>query len=157
MNVPLLEIDNLHNEGCGTSPSILRRDSGSCYVGYYENEHGDQFVLEVNCETGYGVLQSGDSGWDHKIKIYDDAIQGDLILGDGELRWLSACWVAATGRELVPPPVHEIQKWLEEKAKSKPKRKPKRKPAKRSAAKPKRDAKKKKPVRPKASRRRKSK
>jgi hypothetical protein len=126
VNVPLLEIETLHNEGCGTSPSILRRDSGSCYVGYFENEHGEQFVLEVNCETCFGVLQSGDSGWDHKIKIYDDTIQGDLILGDGEIRWLSACWVAATGRELAPPAVYEIQDWLKEKEKPIPKPKNKK-------------------------------
>jgi hypothetical protein len=127
MNVPLLEIANLHDEGCGVAPSILKRNNADYYLGYFENEHNEQFVLEVNRETGYGVLQSDDSGWDHKVKIYDDTIHGDLILGDGELRWLSACWVAATGRELVPPAEHEIRTWLKEKPTPKTKRKVKKK------------------------------
>ena len=72
------------------------------HLGYFENEFGEQFVLEINRSTGEGILQSGDLGWDCKIKIRDNEIPGDVVLGADELEWLSACWRAATGCELLP-------------------------------------------------------
>ena len=36
MNVPLLEIANLHDEGCGVAPSILKRNNADYYLGYFE-------------------------------------------------------------------------------------------------------------------------
>ncbi|MCH7990596.1 MAG: hypothetical protein IID46_15760 [Planctomycetes bacterium] len=69
MDTPLLTIDNLHHESCGTAPSILKRNGDDHHLGYFENEHGEQFILEVNRSTGEGILQSGDLGWGFKVKI----------------------------------------------------------------------------------------
>ena len=104
----LIIITNHHHESCGTAPSILKRSGDDFYLGYFENEHGEQFVLEINRSTGEGTLQAGDLGWDRKIEIRDDRIQDDIVLGDDERQWLSACWRAATGRVLLPVTEEEL-------------------------------------------------
>ena len=42
--MPLFSIENNHSEQCGTPPSI-NNDDRSIYVGYFQNEHGEQWVF----------------------------------------------------------------------------------------------------------------
>lgn len=119
MDAPLLVIDNLHHESCETAPSIIKRSGDECYLGYFENEHGEQFILEVNRSTGRGFVQAGDLGWGCKIEIRDNQIQSDVVLGESERQWLSACWHSATGRELQSVAEKEVSELADD---SEPKR-----------------------------------
>mgnify|MGYP003381306679 FL=1 len=46
-------------------------------------------------ETGKADLYGGDVGWNKKLEVID-GIVSDVILGDAEQLWLSACWFAAS-------------------------------------------------------------
>ena len=46
-------------------------------------------------ETKRGFLRGGDCGWDVEMEVIDGIVP-DLVLNEGEARWLAACWSAVT-------------------------------------------------------------
>jgi hypothetical protein len=97
-------VDNLHGAESGRPPAIWKKPGEHRYAGYFENEFGDQFVFVFNRRKNIGFLRMGDADWGTRICLKNDRIESDVILGLGEFNWLSACWKAATGRELEKPP-----------------------------------------------------
>jgi len=94
---PLFRVDNHHTPQCGEAPSIDGDDG--CYHGYYENSFGEQAIFVYDRRTGTATLWMGDCGWDTPMTVVDGRV-ADLIMGEGELLWLKACWRDATaGRE----------------------------------------------------------
>jgi len=83
----------------GGDPPIVDGSAENCYVGYFENLHGEQWIFTMNRQTGIARLQGGDVGWNTKFDVTNGAVV-DLILGHEELLWLQACWSAA--RKQVP-------------------------------------------------------
>jgi hypothetical protein len=91
---PFFTIYNGHVEQAGTPPQLDSREPGT-YFGYFENEHGEQWVFVYDHETERGVLQGGDAGWAEKFEVVDGTAR-NLILNSEERQWLLACWKAAT-------------------------------------------------------------
>ena len=94
----LLQIDNLHVPGCGPPPSL---DAADKYVGYFENDYGEQWVFIGDRKTGTAAIRGGDIGWPTQYIISrDEPYPSDLILGDAEKHWIIACFMAMSQRTL---------------------------------------------------------
>ena len=93
MSEPLLKIANHHAAACG-DPPIVNGSAHSCYVGYFENPHGEQWIFTLDRGTGKATLRGGDVGWNTEFVVTDGAV-ADLNLGQEEQLWLRACWSAA--------------------------------------------------------------
>jgi hypothetical protein len=93
MSEPLLKIRNRHTPSCG-DPPIVDGETDNCYIGYFENVLGEQWVFKLDRTTGKAVLRGGDVGWTTEFEVVDGTIV-DLILGKEERLWLQACWLAA--------------------------------------------------------------
>ena len=93
---PLFQVRNHHSATSGQSPHIddLRPNQ---YLGYFENEHREQVVFVYDRDSDQGILYLGDAGWETPHAVVNGAVP-DLTLSETELRWLHACWQAATAR-----------------------------------------------------------
>jgi hypothetical protein len=87
----LLEIDNVHGAGCGSPPSV---DASGKYVGYFENQFGEQWVFIGDRETGEAVVRGGDANWrEHRVSL-EHPCPASLVLQGAEQRWLMSCFEA---------------------------------------------------------------
>jgi len=93
MSEPLLSIRNHHVASCG-DPPIVNGDSGNCYLGYFENPFGEQWIFTMDRDTGKAVLRGGDVGWNTSFEVLDGQV-ADLILGNEERLWLQTCRLPA--------------------------------------------------------------
>ncbi|XZE56590.1 hypothetical protein SH139x_002710 [Planctomycetaceae bacterium SH139] len=89
MSEPLLKIPNHHSATCG-DPPIINGAEGRCYIGYFENEHGEQWIFTRDRKTGTATLHGGDIGWNKAIDV-SSGQTNDLILNPSEQDWLRAC------------------------------------------------------------------
>ncbi|QDV85581.1 hypothetical protein [Planctomycetes bacterium TBK1r] len=89
MSEPLLKIPNHHAASCG-DPPIVNGTEGRCYIGYFENEHGEQWIFTRDRQTGTATLHGGDIGWNTAIDVTSGQTN-DLILNLSEQDWLRAC------------------------------------------------------------------
>jgi len=96
MSDPLLTIRNHHSLACG-DPPIVNDDTRNTYIGYFENQYGEQWVFTCNRETGEAVLRGGDGGWNTAWPVVDGKVSG-LNLNREETLWLEACLAAALPR-----------------------------------------------------------
>ncbi len=88
----LLEIDNLHIAECGSPPSL---DAKNKYVGYFENDCGEQWVFIGDRKTGKAVVRGGDAGWPTRYKVSSERpCPVNLVLGKEEKQWIIACFTA---------------------------------------------------------------
>ncbi len=94
MPEPLLRIRNHHAPACG-DPPIVDGDEKSIYIGYFENEYGEQWIFTYDRKMKKGELRGGDVGWNKVQRVEDGAVHG-LILNAPEQAWLDACWKAAS-------------------------------------------------------------
>jgi hypothetical protein len=90
---PLLTVFNTHAASCGEPPDETNELSGR-YVGYFQNEHGDQWLFMSDPETGTATLRSGDAGWDttYTLRGPEDL---PASMTDSERAWVLACLQAA--------------------------------------------------------------
>ncbi|TYP46776.1 hypothetical protein [Thermosediminibacter litoriperuensis] len=93
INKPFFVMQNKHAKSCGEPPLITNDDSK--YYGYFENEHGEQWVFIYDRRTGTAELRGGDVGWERVFLVRNGQVNG-LILNENEKMWLQACWKAAT-------------------------------------------------------------
>ncbi len=80
---------------CG-DPPIVAAENSNTYVGYFENQFGEQWIFKYDRKSCDAVLRGGDIGWNTAHAVVNGAA-GDLILGDDERAWLRTCWKAACG------------------------------------------------------------
>ncbi len=92
-DAPLFQVRNHHSANCGASPHVDDVDTGQ-YLGYFENQYGEQALFIYDHEANKAVLYLGDAGWETPHAVVDGAVP-DLILSDTERLWLRACWQAA--------------------------------------------------------------
>ena len=60
-HAPLFQVRNHHSASCGPSPHI--DDLGSNhYLGYFENQYGEQAVFIYDYDANKAVLYLGDAG-----------------------------------------------------------------------------------------------
>ena len=98
----LLEIENIHSEECGQPPTLRKTAGDGKYLGYFQNSYDEQWVIEIDRQNKTGILRAGDVAWE-PIRIVDDRITGDVVIGEDEYAWASTCWRAATASELKRP------------------------------------------------------
>jgi len=91
---PLLTIFNRHAASCGEPPHETNQDS-SRYVGYFQNEVGDQWIFQYDPGTGSATLRSGDAHWS---TVYTIRGPEDLhfTMNEAERAWALACWQSAS-------------------------------------------------------------
>lgn len=94
MSKPFFEMHNRHIGACGNPPRVSNADSGN-YFGYFENEHGEQWVFTYDRKSETGELCGGDVGWENAHQVRNGKVV-ELILNAEERKWLQACWEAAT-------------------------------------------------------------
>jgi hypothetical protein len=93
MSEPLLTIRNHHSPACG-DPPIVCEENRDTYIGYFENQHGEQWIFTRNRMTGEAVLRGGDTGWNKPWSVVEGKVNG-LILNREEQLWLEACLATA--------------------------------------------------------------
>ena len=91
---PIFRVTNHHTEACGTPPTIDDSEPKR-YLGYFENQHGEQAIFVYDRTRRAGTLTMGDAGWERSHEVVEGAVPG-VILGAAERAWLAACWKAAT-------------------------------------------------------------
>lgn len=94
-NKPLLVVYNNHGSDSGKPPSYASTPHSSQYLGYYANEHGEQWVFVYDYHTERGILRGGDVEWGNEYTVVDGKVS-NLLLSQSEAVWLLACWVAAS-------------------------------------------------------------
>ncbi|MBU0494231.1 MAG: hypothetical protein KKB13_20475 [Chloroflexi bacterium] len=92
-NQTILRITNHHAATCGTPPTIAEQPGR--YLGYFENEFGEQWIFVREPGATTGMLYGGDAGWATGYPVIDGQA-ADLVLDAPETVWLRACWDAAT-------------------------------------------------------------
>ena len=93
VDAPLFSVRNHHSAECGSSPYIDDR-SPSQYLGYFENQHGEQALFVYDRDAREAILYVGDAGWDAPHRVVDGVVP-DLVLSETERLWVRACWQAA--------------------------------------------------------------
>ncbi len=93
-DVWLFHVSNHHSAECGTPPHIDDR-SPSQYLGYFENQYGEQALFVYDRDSSQAILYVGDAGWEMPRTVVDGAVP-DLMLSETERLWVRACWQAAT-------------------------------------------------------------
>ncbi len=74
--VAILTIQNSHIEECGTPPKLtLYEGKWTCY---FENVHGEQFVMQFDRNTNICHLWSGDVGWEEELRV--EEFRGRVIV-----------------------------------------------------------------------------
>jgi hypothetical protein len=91
---PILRVTNRHTDACGAPPAIDDSEP-SRYLGYFENEHGEQAIFVYDRTRRAGTLLLGDAGWERPHAVVEGAVAG-VVLGATERAWLAACWKAAS-------------------------------------------------------------
>lgn len=95
----ILEVKNKHSEDCGTPPRI---NSDNCsYISYFENEHGEQWILFRNKGSTEVFLRGGDCGWDRVVHVVGNEVPKEIVLSADEKTWVFSC-LLALGRIKVP-------------------------------------------------------
>ena len=91
---PLFQVRNHHSASSGPPPHI--DDVGpNQYLGYFENQYGEQAVFIYDRDSTKAILYLGDAGWETQHAVVNGAVP-DLVLSDTERLWVRACWQAAT-------------------------------------------------------------
>src|SRR5687768_5722138 len=72
MSDPLLTIRNNHSPSCGDPPIV--NNSADCYVGYFENMHGEQWVFTYDRATKTAMIRGGDIGWNTVHDVRDGKV-----------------------------------------------------------------------------------
>jgi hypothetical protein len=115
MGNDFLTVQNQHVPECGRLPGWACERPEGAYFGYYENEHGEQWVLVATAEKA--LLAGGDCGWETTYElrnppwaeIRDRRFPSwpTLNMIPREQAWLEACLSACAQRfvrPLDPPP-----------------------------------------------------
>jgi hypothetical protein len=92
------ELMRLTNHHASAAPAIEQRPGR--YLGYFENEFGEQLVFVHDQGEPHATLFFGDVDWEPR-RVSDAAglpDAGDLILDEGERAFVSACWIATAWR-----------------------------------------------------------
>lgn len=98
MRDDVFTIENNHIDSSGKIPEIDKKNK---YIGYYENEHREQFFFIGDYETKKAVIRGGDFGWEKEIEIYLGMSKFDLIFSNSEIIWISSCFSTMLNGNLV--------------------------------------------------------
>src|ERR1700736_387038 len=90
----LFQVRNHHSAECGIPPHIddVRPNQ---YLGYFENQYGEQAIFVYDRDSSQAVLYLGDASWEKPHAVIDGGVP-DLVRSETERLWVRACWQAAT-------------------------------------------------------------
>jgi hypothetical protein len=88
----MVEIDNNHVQQCGKEPRINNKTCS--YVGYFENEHGEQWVVFRPKNSDEVYLRGGDIGWRNVVVIGSKDVIDKVSMNMAEKTWLLSCLLA---------------------------------------------------------------
>lgn len=100
---PQLTISLLEHGGDRFPADVDLASSADRYVGFYENEHGEQLIF-LRERGEQPRLYHGDYGWNPVPAVWPERqrlgslapwVAGDLVLNQGEVLWLIACLEAS--------------------------------------------------------------
>ena len=102
-----IAIPNHHVPACGRFPGWALSPSPESYLGYFENENGEQWLLLATAEKV--LLAGGDCGWDETFELLhpdwpaivekrSPAWPRNLILDANERAWVKGCLQTAAWR-----------------------------------------------------------
>ncbi len=80
------------NHHIDSGPHVNTADWGR-YRGYFEGDHGDQWIFVYDYKTKSATLTGGDVAWG--VYPVTDGEVPRLCLSKSEKTWLTACWWAA--------------------------------------------------------------
>jgi hypothetical protein len=63
----ILTIHNSHIEECGTPPKLALKEGR--FTCYFENIHGEQFIMQFDSATNICHMWSGDVGWEEELRV----------------------------------------------------------------------------------------
>ncbi len=86
----LLAVYTLWQPDFDKPPGRVKRPSDGTYVAFYENRHGEQWVLRLDRATGSGGLLGCETAWEG-LEVREGVLLADLILSDEEAAWFRAC------------------------------------------------------------------
>jgi len=92
MSEPLLTIENVHKDDSDVVPKFANDVKGR-YIGYFANQHGEQWVFAYDEGAAEALLYGGDVGWN--VHPVNAATINGLNLSQDESLWLLACCAAA--------------------------------------------------------------
>src|SRR5205823_10184849 len=72
-DAPLFSVRNHHSAECGIPPRIDDRGAGR-YLGYFENQYGEQAVFVYDRDSNHAVVYLGDAGWEAPHAVVDGAV-----------------------------------------------------------------------------------
>ncbi len=72
----ILTIRNCHIPECGTPPTLGVKNG--TYTAYFENQHGEQAVMQYDPTTKTARLLMGDVGWEEELKVV--AFRGEPLV-----------------------------------------------------------------------------
>ena len=92
---PFLSVSNRH---AAAAPAIEERPGR--YLGYFENTFGEQFVFVHEEGELDATVFGGDVDWEPRGVRDAGGLPdvGDLVLGEEERVFLTACWIATAWR-----------------------------------------------------------
>lgn len=120
----LFRATNHHSAECGSPPHLDEPATGSnVFRSYFENEHGEQWILTHDATTDEIAVFAGDVGWAERLTVkplkeFLDVLpmekaselrsfeneevvcgtDGPVILGKSEKLWLNACMAVVGSR-----------------------------------------------------------
>jgi len=71
---PIFRVTNHHTDACGRPPAIDDSEPNR-YLGYFENEHGEQAVFVYDRARRVGTLSLGDAGWERSLAVVNGALK----------------------------------------------------------------------------------
>ncbi len=80
-------------EAMNEAPSLEVSSDDNAYTSYFEDVHGDQFILRYDWIKHEGCLWCADYSWEKPIIFIDlNSISKELVIGQEIRLWLTACW-----------------------------------------------------------------
>jgi hypothetical protein len=97
-NTIVLNVENVHSDECGNPPDLTNQPG--IYTSYFENLHGEQFVMQWDFKAKGGKLWGGELGWGKNVRI---GLEGatPITLSQAEQGWLNACLTVIRQRQSV--------------------------------------------------------
>lgn len=67
----VITVHNKQVESCGEPPNIVSKSGDGKYIGYFENQHGEQVTLVYDFEKKLGILRMGDAVWENEYTVVE--------------------------------------------------------------------------------------
>ncbi|MEO0685601.1 MAG: hypothetical protein AAFY76_11300, partial [Cyanobacteria bacterium J06649_11] len=94
------DVFTIHNNHIAESGRIPNLDIADKYLGYHENQYGEQFFFVGDMESKKAVIHGGDFGWEKPINVHIDMLSSNAIFSDPEIIWISNCYSTMTGMKI---------------------------------------------------------